>query len=241
MEDLTSLIDQKHSIDNIYLDFKKAFDSVFHERLKIKLKSYGLIGNILKWISNFLKDRKQKVVVNGEESDLVDVSSGIPQGSVLGPLLFVIFINDLPDNLSCSCKMFADATKLFDCSLNSGKLQNDLLKLFRWAEEWQLYFNAGKFKVLHIGKKNRRFQYYTDDNQSEMLTVTSGEKDVGVTFDNDLHFDTHKNNCCSKANKVLGIISRSFDNLNCDIITNLFIALNALTPGIRQLCLEPYF
>jgi len=101
------------SIDIIYFDFKKAFDSVPHRRLLTKLKAYGIDGLVLKWIKAFLVGRKQRVLMNNSYSSWLDVISGIPQGSVLGPILFTIYINDLPSNLSNPTLLFADDTKIF--------------------------------------------------------------------------------------------------------------------------------
>ena len=106
-------LDNGHSVDMFYLDFQKAFDSVPHQRLIYKLSSIGIQGNILKWIKSFLSNRTQQVVLNGKKSSSVPVTSGVPQGSVLGPLLFSIFINDLPSIVSSPILMFADDTKIF--------------------------------------------------------------------------------------------------------------------------------
>ena len=97
----------------IYLDFKKAFDSVPHQRLLSKIKSYGIEDNIFKWLSSFLHNRLQRVVLNGVSSQWARVKSGVPQGSVLGPLLFTLYINDLPDNVACGIKLFTDDTKIY--------------------------------------------------------------------------------------------------------------------------------
>ena len=109
----SELLDSGAPIDVIYLDFRKAFDTVPHQRLIRKLKAYGITGKLLNWISDFLSGREQRVVVNGNLSSWASILSGIPQGSVLGPILFVVFINDLPDVVRSSVKIFADDTKLF--------------------------------------------------------------------------------------------------------------------------------
>ena len=98
----------------IYLDFKKAFDKVPHERLLRKLHGYGIRGKVYSWIKEFLSNRRQRVVVNGQCSDWKNVTSGIPQGSVLGPILFVIFINDMPDAIACCMKLYADDAKVYN-------------------------------------------------------------------------------------------------------------------------------
>ena len=123
MEDFTKFVDNKNDIDIIYLDFQKAFDQVPHRRLLHKLNYLGITGNINKWISDFLKDRNQRVPVQHLYSEPAQVTSGIPQGGILGPLLFTIFINDLPDCVSSCCKIFADDTKLYDLASNCTQIQ----------------------------------------------------------------------------------------------------------------------
>ena len=133
MNTLTELIDNKNNVDILYLNFSKAFDTVPHNRLLSKLTSYGICGNIFNWIKSFLTNRKQRVKVNGEYSEFSPVTSGIPQGSILGPLLFIIFINDLPEGLSNFCKIFADDTKIFGTTENIQSIQNDLNLLMDWS------------------------------------------------------------------------------------------------------------
>ena len=128
-------------MDTIYLDIQKAFDSVPHKRLIRKLAAYGVTGKILRWIETFLTDRKQRVCVECSLSNWEDVLSGIPQGSVLGPTLFVVFINDMPDEITSLSKMFADDAKVFrqiETSADTATLQNDLDHLTDWSKNWQI-------------------------------------------------------------------------------------------------------
>ena len=223
MEDFTSMWDDKESFDTIYLDFRKAFDKVPHKRLTIKLESYGIVGNVLKWIQDFLTDRHQYVKMGSEISEKAEVLSGIPQGSVLGPILFIIFINDLPDSVSSTCKIFADDTKLYNFSKNSVELQDDIDKLVKWSNTWQLFFNVDKCKVLHYGKKNPKFNFtITVDNICASLEKCEEERDLGIIFDNKLNFDKHISQAIAKANKMLGIIKRAFSYLDCDSFLVLF-------------------
>ena len=151
-------LDQQHrwknNTDIIYLDFQKAFDTVPHKRLLQKLKGYGIISHLLKWIENVLKDRQQRVVLNNSHSMWAPVTSGIPQGSVLGPILFTIYINDLPDIVKNITKLFADDTKIYSIVNNTTdkeNLQTDLNNLTYWSKTWLLIFNKKKCKHLHLG------------------------------------------------------------------------------------------
>ena len=133
--------------DIIVMDFAKAFDKVPHRRLLYKLDYYGIRGSTHKWIASWLSGRTQQVVLDGQASDPVPVLSGVPQGSVLGPVLFLVFINDLPDNIRSSVRLFADDCVLYrnirsfsDCLI----LQDDLDQLARWEADWQMKFK-GRF------------------------------------------------------------------------------------------------
>ena len=200
--------------DVIYTDFSKAFDSVPHKRLLAKIHAFGIRGNVLKWIEGFLSQRKQRVVIGSEFSDWQPVTSGIPQGSVLGPILFTIFINDMPDVVSSFKKLFADDTKIFRAieSLNDiSGIQEDINKLFEWSVKWQLPFNIGKCKVIHYGKDNPVHEYTMN---SVPLSADTSEKDLGVTFDTSLNFKTHIGNMIAKANSRVGLVKRAFSKLN---------------------------
>ena len=146
----TEALDNGSNIGSIYLDFAKAFDSVPHKRLLMKMKSFGITGKLWTWIEDFLQARIQHVVINGVKSLAALVLSGIPQGSVLGPLLFICFINDMPEVIQAFIQMFADDTKLY-MEVNGPEdqqaLQKDLTALEDWANLWQLRFNAQKCKV----------------------------------------------------------------------------------------------
>ena len=187
IDDWSRGLDEGLSTDVIYLDYRKAFDSVPHQRLLVKLKAYGIDGNILKWIENFLTGRSQKVVINGECSDTAEVTSGIPQGSVLGPLLFLVYVNDLPRGLNCTAALFADDTKLYKIirsDVDRAALQNDLNQVAKWSNTWQLPFNVDKCKVLSIGKRDVERQYTMNHGKEcQNLTQVEFEKDLGVTFD----------------------------------------------------------
>jgi hypothetical protein len=231
LEDWTDMLDEGSAVDAIYLDFAKAFDSVPHERLLGKLEALGIEGQILQWIRDFLIGRRQRVSVNGTLSDWAAVRSGVPQGSVLGPVLFVVFINDLPECLSSLCTMYADDTKVYgrvDGPEDRDKLQSDLNGLVNWADTWQLRFNADKCKVLHLGKKNRQFEYEMRKHAStetNRLQATELEKDLGVNMDNELKFSKHIEIQVNKANRLLGLVRRSYEYLDSEAMKLLLVAL----------------
>ena len=211
--------------DTIYLDFAKAFDTVPHARLIGKLKAYGIDGAILAWIKAFLTGRTQVVKVNGEDSFPAPVISGIPQGSVLGPLLFVIYINDLPETLSSDVFLFADDTKIFreiTSIQDSTSLQHDIDLLEQWTKKWLLDFNIKKCHVLTLGKLEHvkhTQRYCLSGNELEHVFE---EKDLGVTFDNELKFEDHISAKVSKANAITGLIRRSFSFLDGHLFKRLY-------------------
>ena len=141
------------NVDIIYLDFKKAFDSIPHERLIMKMRGYGINGKTLNWVRSFLSGRKQRVRIGDKYSSMTNVTSGILQGSILGPVLFTIFINDLPNAINVHCKVSADDTKIYESSKKKIEIQEDLYRMQKWMDEWNLYFNVNKYKVMQIGEK----------------------------------------------------------------------------------------
>jgi hypothetical protein len=228
LDDWTRILDEGEPVDAVYLDFAKAFDSVPHERMLRKVQALGIGGNVLQWIRDFLVGRRQRVSVNGTVSDWAAVRSGVPQGSVLGPVLFVAFINDLPDVVSSLCSMYADDTKVYGAAENVSKLQDDLDRLVDWADTWQLRFNADKCNVLHLGKNNKQQSYDMRKHGSsdkKTLGKSSLEKDLGVHVDKDLRFSQHIETQVNKANKLLGLIRRSYEYLDGESMKMLFIAL----------------
>ena len=171
-------IDSDIPVDTVFLDFKKAFDSVPHKRLLYKLERLGVSVNVLKWISSFLSNRQQRVVINGQSSEWTDVSSGVPQGSVLGPRLFIMYVNDLPDEVQSFTKLFADDAKLYKDLQNLEDfemIQDDLNKLCQRTIKWLMIFNVEKCKVMHIGRENPRFEYEMTDKQGNTKMLKSVE------------------------------------------------------------------
>ena len=147
--------ESKTQTDVVVLDFSKAFDVVPHQRLLHKLDHYGIRGTTLNWIQNFLTKRTQKVVVDGSSSESARVRSGVPQGAVLGPLLFLTYINDLPSTVSSQVRLFADDCLLYrpiKCRADQEQLQRDLSALQDWADRWGMCFNPSKCSVLRVSR-----------------------------------------------------------------------------------------
>ena len=178
LDKVTGCVDSGDNVDVIFLDFAKAFDKVSHVKLVSKLKAHGIEGNILDWIKEWLHQRVQRVSIRGIISDWISVLSGVPQGSVLGPVLFLIFINDLDFGIKSWILKFADDTKIFNRvsgKADVDKLQEDLHRLVRWSEEWQMLFNVSKCKVMHVGSLHFERQYFMNDQRLEVVTQ---EKDL---------------------------------------------------------------
>ena len=225
LEEITKWIDMGSPVDIIYLDFQKAFDKVPHQRLLLKLKAHGIGDSITDWIEQWLTDRRQRVVVDGEVSNWKSVLSGVPQGSVLGPILFLIYINDLDDSITSNVLKFADDTKLFRKVNTDGDkqhLQNDLDRLVKWYEIWQMLFNFGKCKCLHTGHRNLNVNYKMGDT---VLGTTVKEKDLGVTISADMKVSEQCGIAASKGNQILGLIRRNITYKGKKLIIPLYKAI----------------
>ncbi|CAM5167759.1 unnamed protein product [Natator depressus] len=221
-EGVNKHVDKGDPVDIVYLDFQKAFDKVPHQSLLSHDCLFCLRGNVLTWIGNWLKDRKQRIGVNGQFSEWGEVNSGVPQGFVLGPVLFNIFINDLEKGVNSEVAKFVDDTKLLkivksqaDCE----ELQKDLTKMGDWATKWQMKFNVDKCKVMHIGKHNPNYTYTM---MGSKLAVTTQERDLGVIVDSSLKSSTQCAAAVKKVNRILGIIKKGINNKTENIILPLY-------------------
>jgi ribonuclease P/MRP protein subunit RPP40 len=230
VEDWVRWIDQGQVVDVGYLDLMKAFDTVPHRRLIKKLHSYGFSGQILRWVKAFISERTQVVRVNGATSHAAQVLSGVPQGSVLGPVLFVIYVNDMPARVSSSIRLYADDTKLYrpiSSPSDAQALQDDLSSLETWSDEWLLKFHPEKCTMLRIGTKKSPLSTYTMHHEGGRVALKweVTEKDLGILIDEKLTFHEEVNSRVKKANSIVGIIRRSFTHLDEKMFTTLFKAL----------------
>jgi hypothetical protein len=215
----TKDVDNGGCVDVVYLDISKAFDTVCHDKLFYKLSRYGIGGKVLSWIRGFLTGRSQSVKVNRSASSAATVTSGVPQGSVLGPLLFLIYINDIEDSLNfCNFKLFADDCKLYvECSrdANFNLFRQDVVNIFKWFENNQLKVAAEKCNLLHIGRRN----------PNRCLSINGVDipdadivRDLGLLVTSDLKPSSHCELLATKAHRVGNLIFRSFKCRNRDFL-----------------------
>ena len=211
VNDFAEALNDKQQIDSILLDFSKAFDKVNHYKLGLKLKHYGIKGDCLKWIVSFLKHRTQQVVLNGSFSESADVLSGVPQGTVLGPLLFLIYVNDMPALLQSLLRLFADDAYLYRCIksiLDMHHLQEDLDKLQTWERNWDMEFNRQKCKLLSITNKLKPIPTSYTIHGEELESVETA-KYLGLTLHKKLRWNKHVSSICTKAHQKRSFLQRT--------------------------------
>ena len=210
VHDIHTAFDDKNCLEvrSVYLDMSKAFDKVWHEGLVFKLKQNGIDGKLLTLLQNYLTNRKQRVVINGKESDWGEIKSGVPQGSVLGPLLFLVYINDLEEGIKSSVIFFADDTSLFsivrDPLKSADDLNDDLSIITHWAHQWKMNFNPDQTKqaeeIIFSQKRNKVFHPPIYFNNIEVKRVED-HKHLGLVLDSKLSFTKHINEKIATARK----------------------------------------
>ena len=223
--DATPILDTR----GVFLDISKAFDRVWHEGLIFKLKSYGISGSLLSLIQNFLSGRSQRVVLDGQSSEWSEISAGVPQGSILGPLFFLIYINDLPDEIISKIKIFADDSSLFSLIIdqirNSRELNSDMQKISEWAHQWKMSFNPDPSKqaveVYFTRKLKPPYPPEIYFNNSA-ITVQDHQKHLGLILDKKLTFEHHFNEKLLKANRGIGILNRLREFLPRDSLVTIY-------------------
>ena len=221
-------LDNKRIGSVIYIDFARAFDTVSHPKLLLKLQAYGITGNLLKFVSDFLDNRSQKTRVGRSLSDAKHLMSGVIQGSCLGPLLFLLYVNDVVnifDN-AVEAKLYADDIKLYSCIETvtyEFRLQHNLNMLVDWAEEWQLSISISKCSILHLSarkKKSTPATYFINRSQLNDLTYVN---DLGVTIDEHLSFSKHINNIARKADARCSLIMKCFQSKRFDCLVKAYV------------------
>ena len=220
LERVTDDTDRGNNTDVAYLDFAKAFDKVPHARLLVKLKALGVNNQVSSWIEAWLRHRRQRVVVGGEEFDWSAVSSGVPQGSILGPILFIVYINDLDEKMTSTVLKFADDTKI--SSNSQQELQRDLDTAVEWAKTWQIQFDTNKCKVMHVGHRNERTIYNMGNHRLEEVEE---EKDLGVLIHRTLSVSNNCDVAVKKADQMAGHIYRPVTHKSVHTVVPLYKAL----------------
>ena len=221
--------DAKRQVDIGILDFSKAFDTVPHKRLLNKLRLYGIHGSVFRWIESFLTNRRQLVVCDGTKSEYSPVTSGVPQGTVLGPLLFLLYINDMPSvvDSGTSVRLFADDALVYRVINNiedQEVLQQDLIRLETWAKSWGMIFNPSKCYMMHIGRGRNILTHMYQLCGTILGSVTS-EKYLGVYLTHDLKWDHHINQVTTKAARKLGFSRRNLRGAPAECKKLAYIAL----------------
>ena len=229
VEDLARNLDRGLQTDVLILDFQKAFDTVPHQRLIRKLDFYGIRGTILTWITKWLSARTQQVVVDGEASEPVHVRSGVPQGTVLGPLMFLIYINNIADNMdsATNIRLFADDCLLYRIirsSDDTDSLQNDLNSLTDWSSKWQMSFNTSKCKLLRITTKRNPITH-SYRMADDLLETVKHHPYLGVELSHNLKWTNHIDNITAKANQALWFIRRNLQRCPTSVKQQMYFAL----------------
>ena len=225
-DDVASLADKKYEVSIIYTDLRKAFDSVPHDLLCLKLMKYGVEGANLRWIQNFLNARRQKVRIGDCLSDPIAVESGVPQGGVLSGLMFILYMNDLPDCLKyCKISMYADDAKLYAPITNKSAVtavQQDLDSLSAWCRTWRMRLNAEKCFFLHYVPQNQNKMYPSYFLEGVALARRENASDLGVIIEDDFKFHAQVSAACKKATTQINTIRRTFMSRNPKFLESMF-------------------
>ena len=227
VDDLSKTINNHQQVDMAILDFAKAFDKVPHQRLLAKLDHYGINSQVRKWTQSFLGNRKQQVIIEGHSSTSSDVLSGVPQGSVLGPILFLIYINDIAANINSTIRMFADDCLVYRTITNTEdhlSLQQDLNTLVKWSDSWQMKFNVAKCSIIHVTQNRSKISHNYTMNDEILQTATTHPY-LGVELSSNMKWDSHINIVTRKAHQMLGFLSRNLRHCPSSIKERAYKAL----------------
>ena len=223
---LCQAYDRYESTCIVFCDISKAFDRVWHQGLIFKLKQYGICNNLLEWITSYLNNRQQSVFIGSSSSNSKIIKAGVPQGSVLGPLLFLVYVNDIADNLESLTRLFADDSSLTSVSSSINfielSLNSDLQKIVDWSKQWLVNFNPSKTEVLFISpRQTTRPSLYFDNT---LLGYVDSHKHLGVTLSSDLKWHEHISNIINSASKVLNSMRALKFKLKRSTLNQIYIS-----------------
>ena len=229
-DEILEALETGDNMDVIYLDFSKAFDKVDHGILLHKIRSLGITGKVGRWIMSFLQKRIQQVMIRSQKSDISILKSGVPQGSVLGPLLFLIFISDMGKDLLAIILLYVDDSKVKDkikTEEDVTRLQDNLNEIFKWEESNNMKFNGDKFQILRYGDNNQVKEdtlYYTG-NMEHVIEEVDRCRDLGVIMENTGSFNAHIEKVCKKVRQKCGWILRTFFTRDQKFLRHMFNTL----------------
>lgn len=221
-------VDSGKEVRVVFCDISKAFDRVWHRGLLYKLSRIGISGNLLQWFKSYLSNRRQRVVLNGVASDWASVLAGVPQGSILGPLLFLIYINDIVNGITSSIRLFADDTSLYiivDNPITAAFILNaDLDTISKWAADWLVDFNPAKTLTLLVTRKNQPVFHPPLEMNDILITETSNHKHLGITFSSSCTWSEHINNIVEKAWGRLNLLRSLKFKVNRKALEKMYMA-----------------
>jgi hypothetical protein len=225
-EQIYKSLEDGRDVCTIFLDISKAFDRVWHEGLLHKLRCFGIGGSLFEWIASYLKNRRQRVVINGQFSNWSSTYSGVPQGSILGPLLFLVFINDIVEDMECDAFLFADDTSLLETISNTQisflKINRDLDRLSRWAGQWLVEFNEGKSVYMILSRKKTLAQYPDLFLNGTALSQVQAHCHLGININTRFTWDVHIRKLVDKASKCVNLLKRICRDVPRSCLENLY-------------------
>ena len=227
----TNLLTAVYEVRGVFLDISNGFNKVWHDGIIFKLEQNGISGKLHKLLHDFLVNRKQMVVFNGQVSSWSNVKAGVPQGSILSPLLFLIYINELPKGLSSNAKLFADDISLFfvihDSTTMRNELNDDLVKISNWAYQWKMNFNTDPNKQpeeVIFSRKTMKLNHSPLTFSKSTVSQSTYQKHLGVILEASLSFDEHLITIQSKTNKTIGLLCKLQNTLPRQALITIYKA-----------------
>ena len=232
-------LDQKKDVRMVFCDVSKAFDRVWHRGLLYKLRRLGITGDLLCFFENYLSNRQQRVLVKGQYSSWGSIEAGVPQGSVLGPLLFLVYINDIVNDISCNIKLFADDTALYvlidNQQVAADILNNSLQQVDRWSQQWLVNFNPAKTKLMNISlKSSPGFEHHPIYFNDHVLDEVASHKHLGVIFSNDLKWSSHVNSLVQSVSRIGDVMQKLKYRLDRETLQTIYFSL--VRPKLEYAC-----